>query len=151
MDIILKASVRKDFGAGVVLVVELGSINPVKHDAALVEFNLLADCAVGMVEHFMDHQATDMKIIGQQTAGTLVTVPATEIRVKMEKGKRMWSVICGTWQEYGVPFYPEHMKQSGINPLLIPDEGYIFKKQTKAVVQLEGGKAKRVIKLVADE
>lgn len=151
MDIILKAKIVKDFGAGVVLEVELGSINPVKHDAALIEFNLLADCAVGLVEHFMDHQATDMKIIGQQTAGTLLTVPATEIRVKMEKGKRMWSVICGTWQEYGVPFYPEHMKACGINPHLIPDEGYKFKKEnTRAVVQMENGKAKRVIKIVSD-
>lgn len=78
-------------------------------------------------------------------------LPASQITVTMEKGKVRYRVLCGQWTEHGVPFYEEHMKQCGINPKNIPIEGYTFKQETFAIVQMEGDTPKRVVRLEKSE
>jgi hypothetical protein len=113
----------------------------------LVESNLMLDQMENIIESFEVNRLPHLRP-APQSSGNTITLKAEKIVVSMKDGKRMYNVIAGEWREFGVPFYPEHMMDCGINPKNVPDEGYVFKEGTKAIIEMKGDKPRRVIKLV---
>ena len=101
-----------------------------------------------MVKHYIDQYAS--KIPGNKPLVdvTHVTVPALTLVPSIDKGKRLLKVTAGEWTKFGVPFYDEHAKESGIDPKEVPDEGWKLTGKYEAVVEVHNGNPKRVLKLV---
>lgn len=145
---------KRDFGAGGEISVTLQEqyITLASQNVAFMEMVKDAD---EMLKMYMEANPA-LEIVGyqpRQPPGQMIPTTTTEriiatgISVTMKDGKRLWKVKGGRFSEHGVNFYPEHMKQNGIDPKAIPDEGYTFKQETWMTVEFEGGQAKRVIKI----
>lgn len=76
-----------------------------------------------------------------------IRVQADRLVVEVKDGKRMYKVKAGQFTRFGVPFYNEHIKASGVNPEEIPDSGYDLKNYD-AVIQMNGEKPVRVVRLI---
>lgn len=145
----IRVSLSKDFGVHGFLTLEAQGAAPVPVEAGILEFDQLTDQLNRYFKHYMDnHQITQVVNNRPIERSNEVEVIGDEIRVTMDKGKRYYRVICGEWREHGVQFWPEHMKQNGIDPKQIPDEGYKFRAPCKVIVQTVDGKPKRVLKIV---
>jgi hypothetical protein len=144
----LAIDLTKEYG-GLSLTMHLTAERLVEPEKGLPEFENLVSCAV---EYFRFFEENKLPHLGNMTTKGLSmqtqTFPALEIRVKIEKGKRYWHVTTPQYQEHGIPFWPEHIKDSGINPKDIPIEGHKCKEGTQAVIEMVDGKPKRVLKLI---
>ena len=145
---------ERDFGAGGVLKIML-SEKDVSLASQTVAFMELCKDADDMMDMYMKANPA-LDIVGRGAVGdtgrivpttTTERIIATRIDVTMKGGKRLYKVKGGRYSEHGINFFPEHMKANGINPKMIPDEGYTFKGETWMIVEFEGGQPKRVIKL----
>lgn len=138
---------KRDLGAGHGEIMFSMEHEPVSRDTLAVAFMNTVNQVDDMIAAYMEAHGikADMGAHGYDV--TEEKHLATGISVTMKDGKRYYKVKCGTWQEHGVAFYPEHMKASGINPALIEDTGYEFKGPTNAIVQMVKGQPKRVIRL----
>lgn len=147
-DAFIKVRLTKKLGAVGEVEVELGGNVLIKDGTGgLLEFEYLVNMGEGMIKHYMEHHTTNSRILGGEDVITR-EFDAIEIRVTMDKGKRYWKVATPEYSEFGIPFWPEHMKACGIDPKNIPDEGHKCKEGTKAIVEMVDGKPKRVLKLV---
>lgn len=147
-DSFLKVRMVKNLGVVGEIEIELGGNVLIKDGQGLVEFENLVTTIHGMMNHYMEHHATNQRIASEEAAMLTKTLQADEIRVTMDKGKRYYKVATPEYSEFGIPFWPEHMKACGIDPRLIPDDGYKLKEGSKAVIEMVDGKPKRVLKLV---
>ena len=147
MENYLKITVTRNYGTAGTVTFELSHGKAIAHDMGLVESNLMFDQMENIIESFEINRLPHLRP-APQANGNTITVLAEKIAVNMKDGKRMYNVICGEWREHGVPFYEEHMKDCGINPKNVPDEGHIFKEGTKAILEMRGDKPRRVLKLV---
>lgn len=146
----LSIDLMKEYGA-ITLTVKLTAERMVEHDKGIPEF----DEQIGQaVEYFKFFEENHLPNLGNMTNKGLSIetqiMDALEIRVTMDKGKKYWKVATPQYSEHGIPFWPEHMKQCGIDPKQIPMEGHKCKEGTKAIIEMVGGKPKRVIKLIRD-
>jgi len=146
----LTVNITRNYGTGGSVSISMAAERMIDKDTGMVEFDELISRANLYFEHFDMAYLPHMRFTTQDTAKT-ETMPALEIRVTMEKGKRYWKVATPQYQEHGIPFWPEHMKESGIDPRQIPDDGHKCKEGTTAVVEMVNGKPKRVLKLVASK
>lgn len=144
----INVSLTKSLGAVGEITVQLQGDRMVSDGEGLVEFEAIVTMGHTMIGHYMEHHATNQRLMNEQAQLITKTMPAIEIRVTMEKGKRYWKVATPEYSEFGIPFWPEHMKACGIDPKQIPDDGYICKEGTTAVIEMVDGKPKRVLKLV---
>lgn len=145
----LKLETTRKYGTGEITI-SLQMDTPTDVDKGLIELDLLLDQSNRMFEHFIEHHLPKWnKPIPNENVTTKL-IPATEIRVTMDKGKKYYKVAGGEYTEHGINFWPEHMKQCGVNPKLIPDEGYKLKEGTQALIEMVDGKPKRVLKLTRE-
>lgn len=143
----INVSLTRKFGS-VDVNITLQGERVVESEKGVPEFDSLMSNAQLYFEHFIAHYLPAMgTMIGQDMPVLTKVFDALEIRVTMDKGKRYWKVATPEHQEFGIPFWPEHMKDSGIDPKLIPDEGHKCKEGTKVTIEMVDGKPKRVLKM----
>jgi hypothetical protein len=143
----LQVQVTRKFGS-VDVTLTLTAERMIDSEKGLPEFDNLIDQTNLYFDHFRDNHLPNMNTVAANPVITQI-MPALEIRVTMDKGKRYWKVATPQYQEHGIPFWPEHIKASGIDPKAIPDEGHKCKEGTTALVEMVDGKPKRVLKLIA--
>lgn len=142
----LQATVTRQFGS-VTLSLTVTAERLLDSEKGLPEFdNLIAQTNL-YFDHFRENHLPNMNTVAANPIITQ-TMPALEIRVTMDKGKRYWKVATPQYSEHGIPFWPEHMRDSGIDPKQIPDDGHKCKDGTLALIEMVDGKPKRVLKLI---
>ena len=144
---ILTVRVKRDYGIAGEVEFSATSGEAVALEGSKITYDLLTAKVLGAFDHFEDYILKDIKGAKKVADVTEVTVPATEITVEKTNGKTRYRVKCGQWMKHGVDFYPEHMKAQGINPAEIPEGGQVFSHGTMALVQLEDGIPRRVLKI----
>jgi hypothetical protein len=146
----LNVELEKQYG-GISLRIQLTSERVVESEKGIPEFESMVSNAV---EYFKFFEETKLPSLGNFTHKGLSiqtrVFKALDIRVTMDKGKRYYKVATPEHQEFGIPFWPEHMKECGINPKDIPDEGHKCKEGTNAIIEMVDGKPKRVLKLIRE-
>lgn len=139
-----------------------------KHYGAVsVTFGLEKDCEISkgsdffenraklqaLVEHeFREYEANSLPkqrpgqpaplLSGESSA--FVEIVLDKISIKIENGKRMFSAHGGKYSKFGVPVYPEAMKQFGFDVEQFPIEGMTFE-NARMNVEMSGDKPKRVV------
>jgi len=146
---LVSVKITRDYGLAGTVEYQAVSDSHVPMEGSTIQADLLTSQVLKWFDHFEAQVLPTIKGAKKVADVSTVVVPAEEIAVEMKDGKRRYRVKCGQWMKHGVDFYPEHMKACGIDPRAIPDDGYKPRAGTMAHVQLEGGVAKRVLKLVA--
>lgn len=145
----LKVTLVRNYGPVGSIQIELHSEQSFDVNKGLIEFDQLTEAAQRMADHYTEHHVPKLKPTEHRApVVTTVEVGADRMYVTMDKGKKYLKVICGQWTEHGVNMWPEAMKACGIRFEQIPEDGHKFKEGTKAVVEMEDGKPRRVVKFV---
>lgn len=144
----LNVKLVKEYG-GIKLEIQLTSERMVESEKGIPEFESMVSNAVEYFKFFEENKLPHlgnftMKGLSLQTQ----IMEALQIRVTMDNGKKYYKVTTPQYQEHGIPFWPEHMKECGINPKAIPDDGHKCREGTKVVIEMVDGKPKRVLKLI---
>lgn len=119
----------------------------VPFEGSSITNDLLTAGVLKWFKHFEDNTLKDIRGAAAQVHATVNESPAERIVVNMKKGKKLYNVIGGKFQEFGIPFYEEHMKQAGINPAEISDDGEELPERSVMIYESENGKAKRVLRI----
>lgn len=138
-------SMTRDYGITTVTFALESDLVPV--DGNIVTNDLLTAVVLRHFTHFEENTLKEIKGAALKKEYDEEWQTADRIAVGMVDGKRMYNVIGGRFQQRGVPFYEEHMKEGGYNPKEIPDDGVKLPNGTKMLIQFENGKARRVLKL----
>lgn len=119
--------------------------------SALIAADLLQSKAIDTFKHYINNYAPSMQQqpngVGQSSS-TVERLPADRLEVRMESGKRLYKVFGGKYSKHGVPFYDEHILKGGVEPKDIPDTGWKLTGKYDFEVEIEGGKPKRVLRLI---
>ncbi len=150
----IKLTIRKDFGAVGVVELEIQSTKAVDDSEGMVEVDAMTTSINAYFDHIINEHLPKMRGVPLLKDGIL-TVAAMSMYVKMDKRNKPYiAVKCGEWQEFGLPFYPENFKPQGISieaVLSAGEGGHIFKDGTTCEVMVEGGKAKKVVKIIGKQ
>jgi len=148
----MKVTRKMNFGAVGQIEIELHGTKALDEVAGIVELNGMIEVINNYFNHIINEHLPKMKGAPLLEDGILV-VSATSMYVKMDKrNKPFIAVKCGEWQEFGLPFYSENFKAQGITieaVLAAGEGGHIFKDGTTCELLVQGGKAKKVVKIIA--
>jgi len=141
----IKVTVQRDYG--VTTVTFEGYELNVPFEGASISYDLMTTKVFAALDHFEAHTLPHLRASKATTNMTTIESPANKIVVSMDKGKKRYNVIGGKFTQFGVPFYEEHMKEGGINPAEISDDGEELPAHSVMIIETEGGKAKRVLRI----
>lgn len=150
MENYLKVQVKRNYGNGNEVVIELSATKAVPSDLGLVEFDLMVEQINSLFDHFAIKHLPSMRF-SAPSEEEIRLLPAVELRVKLDKGKRYILVCTPEYSEFGINWWPEDMKTAGINPKTIPEDGYKCKEGSLAEVKFQNGKPKKVIRIIAPQ
>lgn len=145
----IKVKLVRSFGQGNDIEVEFMPTKAIAGDSnGLVEFEAIVNKLEDMIHHYIKHHATNERILNDDRGYITKEYPATEIRVKIDGGKTYYRVATPEFNEFGIAFWPEHMKESGVDPKDIPVTGRKCKEGSKIVCEMIDGKPKKVLKFI---
>lgn len=148
LEVRVKVSMKRNYGRTDVEF-EIESESPVQFEGSTIQADLFTAKLIEYFDHFEKHTLPQL---GKEAKPTVmyseVKEVATRLFYTLDKGKRGYKIVCGRWQKFGVPIYPEVLTKCNINPAEVPEDGYEFPKGTSVIVQLENNEPKRVTNIV---
>lgn len=148
MDTYIKVTITRAYGEGNSVTIESGASKSVLHNEGIVEFDMLVEQINTYFDDFELKHLPHMRFSKAHTED-IRQLKAISVGVTLDKGKRYIKVFTPEFMEYGIQWWPEEMKEAGVNPRAIPDTGYKCKEGAIAWVLFKDNKPKKVIKVVA--
>jgi hypothetical protein len=148
MDNYLKVSIKRNYGNGNEVVIELSHGKAIPHDQGIVEFDIMVTKINELFDQFAIKHLPSMRFSAPSNE-QIKMLPAIRLDVTMDKGKRYIKVSTPEYSEYGIQWWPEDMRAANINPKNIPDEGYQCKEGSMAEILFVDGKPKKVLRIIA--
>jgi len=144
----IKVKVQRNYGNGNFVEIEAASGKAVPTAEGTVEFDLMVEQINRYFDHFSMVHLPNMRFSAPD-GEEIKLMPAVEVRIRLDKGKRYVLVCTPQYSEHGINWWPEDMKKAGINPKVIPDEGYKCKEGSMAEILFVNNKPKKVLRIIA--
>jgi len=148
MEDYLKVTIKRNYGNGNEVIIEVANGKVVNTAEGIVEFDLMVEQINRYFDHFSMVHLPNMRF-SSPDGEVIKLLDAIRLDVSKDKGKTYYKVSTPEYSEFGIQWWPEDMRKAQFNPRLIPEDGYQCKEGSKAEVLFVNGKPKKVLRIIA--